>query len=200
MALSHLLLSLLAISTSVFAQSSTTYTDPDNGITFQGYTDTTTDVTIGLVFPEGSDSNDEFIGEIVSPLTNQWVGVCLGGTMLDNLLLVAWPYEDTVVYSPRYATSYSLPALYEGPTITSLESTSVNSTYWKWVFRCENCTTWTGGSINLTSTASPLAWALSNTTVDDPADPDSAFAKHTNDGSFEEDFYAAQSAYYFNWA
>lgn len=66
-------------------------------------------MTIGLAFPTGTDSTDEFIGEIISPVTNQWVGICLGGTMLNNLLLVAWPYEDTVVYSPRYATSFTLP-------------------------------------------------------------------------------------------
>ncbi|KAH7920847.1 CBD9-like protein [Leucogyrophana mollusca] len=182
MGFTRLLTSLLAISGSVLAQSSTSYTDPDNGITFQGYTDTTTNVTYGFVFPSGSDSDDEFIGEIISPVANQWVGICLGGTMLDNLLLVTWPYGDSVVYSPRYATSYSLPALYAGPTITALPSTTVNDTYWKFVYRCQNCTTWTGGSIDLTSTNSTLAWALSTVAVDDPSDPDSAFAKHT-DGS-----------------
>ncbi|KAH7915559.1 hypothetical protein BJ138DRAFT_58881 [Hygrophoropsis aurantiaca] len=200
MAFARLLAGLLAISGSVLAQSSTSYTDPDNGITFQGYTDAITDVTYGFVFPAGSDSDDEFIGEIISPVTNQWVGIALGGTMLNNLLLVAWPYDDTVVYTPRYATSYTLPTLYTGPTITALPSTSVNETYWKFVYRCQNCTDWIGGSIDLTSTNSTLAWALSTVAVDDPADPDSAFAKHTDDGAFYENYYAAQSADYYNYA
>ncbi|KAF9240034.1 hypothetical protein BU15DRAFT_74261 [Melanogaster broomeanus] len=199
MSLSHLFLGLLAISRTVFAQDSVTYTDPDNGITFQGYTNTSTDVTIGFVFPFAPDPNDEFIGEIVSPLTNKWIGVGLGGGMLDDLLLVAWPYEYTVVYSARYATSRTLPSPYEGPIIHTLPYTTINDTHWKWVFHCLNCTTWAGGGLDLTAT-SRLAWALSNTTVDDPSDPDSAFARHTRVGYFEEDFCAAQNPDYYMWA
>ncbi|KAH7905028.1 hypothetical protein BJ138DRAFT_1165526 [Hygrophoropsis aurantiaca] len=196
MAFARLFAGLLAISGSVLAQSSTSYTDPDIGITFQGYTDATTDVTYGFVFPVGTDRDGEFIGEIISPVTNQWVGVALGGTMLDNLLLVAWPYGDTVVSSPRYATSFTLPALYAGPTITALPFTYVNETHWKFVYLCRNCTTWTNGTLDSTSKNSTVAWALSTVAVDDPANPDSAFAKHTAHGAFYENYHAARSALY----
>ena len=87
-----------------FAQSSSSYTD--QGITFQGITDPTYNVTYGFVFPPLTETNEttEFIGEIVTPVSNQWIGVALGGQMADDLLLVLWPNGDEIMYSPRWAT------------------------------------------------------------------------------------------------
>lgn len=83
---------------------SVSYIDPDNGIVFQGYTDPVHNVTYGAVFPTTTTSTD-FIGEIVAPLAAEWVGLALGGAMLGDLLLVAWPNGNTIVSSARY-TSY----------------------------------------------------------------------------------------------
>ena len=79
------------------------YTDPGNGIVFQGYTDPVHSVTYGAVFPPLTADSTEFVGEIVAPNANAWVGIALAGEMLDNLLLVAWPNGDSIVGSPRYA-------------------------------------------------------------------------------------------------
>ncbi|EIW75757.1 hypothetical protein CONPUDRAFT_140074 [Coniophora puteana RWD-64-598 SS2] len=189
-------LGLVALCGSALAQTSSTYTDPDNGIVFEGYTDQ--NVTVGFALPPINVDN-EFLGEIIAPVTQQWVGIALGGTMLDNLLLVAWPYGENVVYSPRYATSYTLPTLYDGPVITSLVGTYVNETYWKWVFRCQNCTTWEGGSLNTTSTSATVYWVSSNVTVEDPASANSSFTKHNDGASWDENFVAAQQGLYWNW-
>ena len=91
----------------VFAQSSSSYTDPGNGFVFQGITDPVHSVTYGLVFPplatSGSNPN-EFIGEIVAPNDAKWVGLSLGGAMLQNILLVAWPNAGNIVFSSRYTS------------------------------------------------------------------------------------------------
>lgn len=98
--------------------------------------------------------------------------------MADNLLLVAWPNDGAIVFSPRYTTyvlnvlfvshlqsylnansGYIQPTPYAGPTITTLQST-INGTFWKWIFRCQNCTTWDSGSLDTTSTT-VMAWAIS---------------------------------------
>ncbi len=79
----------------------------DQGITFQGLQEPTHDVWYGFVFPPttvtGAEAQ-EFIGEIVAPVVNQWVGLAFGGQMADNLLLVAWPNGNEIMFSPRYAT------------------------------------------------------------------------------------------------
>ncbi|KAI0320478.1 cellobiose dehydrogenase [Amylostereum chailletii] len=187
---------ILSLLGTALAQSSTSYYDSGNGITFQGITDPTYGVTYGAVFPplvtSGAQST-EFIGEIVAPVAAKWIGLALGGAMLNDLLLVAWPNANEIVYSTRWATTYVQPVEYDGPTITNLPSTAVNSTHWKWVFRCQNCTTWTGGGLNTASTA-VFAWAYSNVGVDDPSDPQSTFQEHTDFGFFGENLAAAHAS------
>ena len=88
------------------AQSGGAYVDPDNGITFFGFTEPAHGVTYGYTFPPlvntGSNST-EFIGEIIAPINIKWAGVSPGGSMLNNLLLVAWPNAGAIVRSARIA-------------------------------------------------------------------------------------------------
>ncbi|KAH7911765.1 putative cellobiose dehydrogenase [Hygrophoropsis aurantiaca] len=197
MNLSQLLLSIITLSGFALAQSSSSYTDPANGFVFQGYSEPVHSVTYGLVFPPlvttGANST-EFIGEIVATSDAQWIGLALGGAMAGDLLIVAWPNGNSIVYSARYTTGYVQPTAYAGPTITTLSST-VNSTNWKWIFRCQNCTAWTGGGIDLGG-GGALAWAYSDIAVDDPSDPQSTFQEHTDFGFFGETFSAAHNPNY----
>ncbi|EIM84175.1 uncharacterized protein STEHIDRAFT_62168 [Stereum hirsutum FP-91666 SS1] len=196
--LRRVFLGLLPLVGSALAQSSSAYTDSGNGIVFQGYTDPVHNVTYGIVLPPTTETSEatEFIGEIVAPVAAQWVGIALGGAMLDNLLLVAWPNDGDIVSSTRYATDYVQPVEYDGPTLTDLPSTSVNSTHWKWVFRCQNCTSWSGGGSLATTGTGVLAWAYSDVGVDDPSDPQSTFSEHTDFGFFGEVYSAAHSDNY----
>ena len=86
------------------AQAGGQYVDPDNGITFWGYTEPAHGVTYGYIFPPLSANSNEFIGEIVAPIATKWAGVSPGGAMVNNLLLVAWPNGNSIVRSARYAT------------------------------------------------------------------------------------------------
>ena len=91
----------------VFSQSASNYVDPDNGFQFTGLTDPVHNVTYGFTFPPlattGAQST-EFIGEIIAPIDAQWIGVALGGEMIGDLLLVAWPNGNSIVSSTRWAT------------------------------------------------------------------------------------------------
>ncbi|KAI0047487.1 hypothetical protein FA95DRAFT_1217544 [Auriscalpium vulgare] len=189
----HLTIGLLPLLRLALAQQSSSYVDPLNGIAFQGMTDSTYGITIGAVFPPVGTQSTEFIGEIVAPKSATWIGVALGGAMVKNLLLVAWPSENSVVASARYATGHVLPSVYSGPVITNLPSTSVNDTHWNWVFRCQNCTSWTGGSLN-TTTSSTWAWAYSTSAVDTPSNPSSTFKIHTDFGHWTENMSAGHAS------
>jgi len=159
------------------AQSSTAYTD--SGIAFQGWTDTTTNITIGFALPPTTATGataTEFIGEIRAPIANKWAGIALGGQMANNLLLVAWPNAGAVVASPRFATGYIQPTVYAGPTLTTLSS-AVTATDWTWVFRCQNCTAWAGGALD-TSSSAVMAYVYGLTAVDTPASASSNFLEH----------------------
>ncbi|KAI0777591.1 cellobiose dehydrogenase [Trametes elegans] len=197
MKLKQVLLALLPFAGSVYSQVAAPYTDSGNGFIFDGITDPVYGVSYGFVLPQASTSS-EFIGEIVAPLDAKWIGIALGGAMIGDLLLVAWPNGKEIVSTPRYATGYTLPNVYEGPTLTTLPSSEVNSTHWKFVFRCQNCTTWDGGSIDPTGTG-VFAWAYSSVAVDDPSDPGSTFAEHTDFGFFGINFPDAQNSNYQNY-
>ena len=88
------------------SQTGSAYTDPDNGITFYGYTEAANKATFGYIFPPSTSTTtpNEFIGEIVAPIALKWAGVAPGGSMLKQLLLVAWPNGNDIVRSARYAT------------------------------------------------------------------------------------------------
>ncbi|KZS87659.1 cellobiose dehydrogenase [Sistotremastrum niveocremeum HHB9708] len=178
------LIALASVVTGVLSQS-VAYTD--SGINFQGIFETTHGIQYGFVFPPTTATGataQEFIGEIIVPVVNQWVGLAFGGQMADNLLMVAWPNANNIVFSPRYATGYIQPTPYAGPTVTTLES-SVNSTYWKWIFRCQNCTTWDGGSMD-TNGGPVFAWVIGLSPVFTPSSPASDFNEHDDFGFWGE--------------
>lgn len=79
--------------------------------------------------------------------------------MANNLLVVAWPNGQEIVHSPRFAPSYLQPTVYAGPTITTLSESVESDGSWKWIYRCQNCTTWTGGSMATTGTP-VFAWVI----------------------------------------
>ncbi|KAF8176479.1 cellobiose dehydrogenase [Pholiota molesta] len=204
----RLALGVLPFIGSALAQSGGAYVDPDNGITFFGYTDPVHLVTYGYAFPPlattGSNST-EFIGEIVAPIATAWAGVAPGGAMVNNLLLVAWPNAGAIVRSARFATDYILPTAMTGPVLTDLPSSKVNATHWKWVYRCQNCVSWATAS---GTTSIPIgafgvpAWAWSNVAVDTPSDPQSTFVEHTDFGFFGLDWSQAHvsAAQYQLWS
>ncbi|CAK5262202.1 unnamed protein product [Mycena citricolor] len=131
------------LTSAAFSQAATQFTDSESGISFWGITDLAHGVTYGYVFPPLATSGPnptEYIGTIVAPVANRWAGFALSGTMIDSLLVAAWPNNGNIVFTTRYATANVLPSVYPGPVITTLPSSHVNSTHWKWVFRCQNCT------------------------------------------------------------
>jgi hypothetical protein len=88
-------------------------------------------------------------------LEHLWLTTCYFwfGRMQTSLFIASvWPSESLVkmfkLYeSPNFSNSnraYENPTIYSGPTLTQLSSSTINSTHWKFVFRCQNCTSWTG--------------------------------------------------------
>ncbi|KAF8908090.1 hypothetical protein CPB84DRAFT_1674456 [Gymnopilus junonius] len=200
-------LSVLPLIGSALAQAGGAYIDPDNGISFYGYTEPAHGVTYGYIFPPLASNSSEFIGEIVAPIATEWAGVSPGGAMVNNLLLVAWANGNSIVRSARYATLVGILQEYSsamaGPVLTDLPSSKVNSTHWKWVYRCQNCVCNTGSvsSIPISGTGVP-AWAWSSHAVDDPTNAQSTMAEHDDFGFFGLPWSAAHvtQAQYDLWA
>jgi hypothetical protein len=117
-----------------------------------------------------------------------------------------------------YASSYAYPTYYAGPVLTTLPYTTINSTHWRWVFRCQNCVgklsgrymnvghrsdrfplAWTnsvgGGSLNQAGSGA-IGYVSSEVAVDTPSNPNSTFAEHSYDSITGLDLSGAHNANY----
>ena len=98
MKFSNLLLSGLASLTA--AQSAGPYTDAKSGISFNYFAAPAGAYFFGIALPANSTGNTDFIATIGGKGTG-WSGVSLGGTMLNKLLIAAWPNSQAIVSTFR---------------------------------------------------------------------------------------------------
>lgn len=126
--------------------------------------------------------------------------------MTQALLLMAWPYQDQVLTSFRYATGYQAPDVYTGDaTLTTLAS-SVNDTAFEIVYLCKNCWQWNQGGAtgNVSTTAgfAVLGRAASNEAVTNPGCPnDITIPYHSRAfGQYGAPFSSATAASYSAYA
>ncbi|EJD48894.1 cellobiose dehydrogenase [Auricularia subglabra TFB-10046 SS5] len=196
MRLSLAIAALTAYARLALSQSSQFCDSGVGNLCFQSFTDPVHGISFRLVVP-ASSSTTEFIGEIEAPADAKWVGLCLGGGMLNNPLLMAWPNGNAFVTTSRMVNAYVQPTAYAGPQITTItKASSINANgSWKWVFRCQNCTTWATGSLDTNGTP-VLAWAYGATAVNTPSDPNSNFAQHDDFGFWGMNLAAAHDANY----
>ncbi|KAL4892213.1 hypothetical protein BDV59DRAFT_193757 [Aspergillus ambiguus] len=197
----RLVATVLAVGTALqpcWGQSSApvAYTHPDTGIIFDTWTVPAGTVTGGLTFgvalPTTALETDatEFIGYLECALDTSaggWCGLSMGGSMPNNLLFMAYPYEDTVLTSLRFTSGYVMPSVYTGnATVTQITST-VNATHYTLLFRCEGCLSWNQsnqtGSASTSSGRLVLGWAQATESPTNPSCPDDiSLVQHDSDG------------------
>ncbi|KAI1380835.1 hypothetical protein F4677DRAFT_199933 [Hypoxylon crocopeplum] len=187
------------------AQEAVPYTDPDTGIEFATWAQG--GQTYGMALPEDALTNDasEYIG--ILQCTTGWCGVSHGesGQMTQALLLVAWPYEDQVLTSFRFATGYNLPGVYDGNATLTQISSKVNATNFELIFRCQNCFAWdqagAAGSVQTSSGLLILGRAMAKTLPTNAQCPaDIRFVQHENFGQFGAPLEGVAKAQYADWA
>ncbi|KAE8154660.1 hypothetical protein BDV25DRAFT_147246 [Aspergillus avenaceus] len=170
------------------AQSGTpvAYTDSETGITFDTWTVPASSGTGGFVFgvalPSTALTEDatDFIGYLNCKAEDAsaagWCGVSFSSSMTSSLLLVAYPYEDSVLTSLRFGSGYSMPDVYTGDANITQISSSVNETNFELLFHCKNCLVWdqNGQTGNATTSKGRLVlgWAQASSDVESPSCPD----------------------------
>ncbi|TGJ83688.1 hypothetical protein E0Z10_g5078 [Xylaria hypoxylon] len=180
----------------------TVYTDSKTGITFDTWivpdtaagasgTGTWGGMTMGVALPSNALTTDatEFIGYLLCPSNSTtltgWCGISLAGPMTNSLLLMAYPYNNQVLTSFRYATGYDNPELYTGDAKLTQISSTVNSTHYSLIYRCQNCLSWNqGGATGSVSTSAGflvLGWCNAFPSPGNPSCPDKVtLVQHDN--------------------
>jgi hypothetical protein len=148
--------------------------------------------TFRIALPSDATNNAAYdtILQIISPITQTWVGFAWGGGMTNNPLTVAWPNgnQGQMSVSSRWSAGRTLPGIYSGATLRTL-STARNSTHWTVEVVCTGCSRWNsqqnGGRLETQAgSASTFAWAISRTAVPQPSNPSGSFPVHNNQGMF----------------
>ncbi|KAI0014611.1 fungal cellulose binding domain-containing protein [Xylariomycetidae sp. FL0641] len=206
---SHLATALVAASLNVqqclgVDSQPTSFTDSETGITFDTWivpdtanggsssTSTWGGMTFGVALPEDALTTDatEFIGYLQCPSNSTeltgWCGISFGGPMTNSLLLTAWPHEDQVLTSFRFATGYNMPELYTGDAELTQISSTVNETTYTLLFRCQNCLSWnqggTKGSVATSGGFMTVGWCNAFPAPGNPSCPDEITVEQHDNG------------------
>ncbi|KAK4150359.1 cellobiose dehydrogenase [Chaetomidium leptoderma] len=192
-----------------------TYTDAETGIKLSTWSSTSPALfTFGMALPANALTKDatEYIGllrcSIADATSPGYCAISHGqsGQMTQALLLVAWASEGTVYTSFRYATGYTLPALYTGDAKLTQISSNISADSFEVLFRCENCFAWDqdGASASVSTSAGNLV--LGRASAKDglvgATCPDTAtFGFHSNGfGQWGAPLEGAVSESYADWA
>ncbi|KAH6903287.1 cellobiose dehydrogenase [Coprinopsis sp. MPI-PUGE-AT-0042] len=176
--------------------------DDDIETCFQRYYDPNTETAWGYLFPpaspQGQPPRNEFIGIFTGPVESGWIGNSLGGQMRSNPLVVGWLDNDNkALVSIRFTDQLLSPDVFEGPELTVLGTSGSNGTHQRIVYRCQNCTQWTGGTNGIPSNGTAeFGYAGGSQKPPNVTDVDSSIPQHSIAGLHDLDVSAARSSSY----
>ncbi|KAI1332560.1 hypothetical protein F5Y16DRAFT_119294 [Xylariaceae sp. FL0255] len=194
----------VSIRTCVAQSAPVMYTDPSTGIKLGTWVEG--NMTFGLALPSNALTTDasEYIG--ILKCLSGWCGISHGqsGQMTEALLLMAWNNGNEVLTSFRYATGYTMPAVYTGVANVTQISSNVTSDGFELIYRCTGCFSWdqdgATGSVSTSSGDLILGWADSSATPTDPDCPNSiSFTEHTAFGQWGAPLAGLASSNYTEW-
>lgn len=193
-----------ALASCIIAQT-TSYADPNTGITFAAYKDSTTGAQYGIAMPQASPPTD-FIGQLIAPISNGtgWTSLSLSPGKSSNLMIAAWPNDQNIVSSFREATNYAAPYTPSGSSIsrTSItKGTFVNETHYSYTFLCQGCLTVAPNFQGSNTISTAVGWSISTETLSEVADANGPLTYY-NEGNdvFAVTFKNAQSSDFATWA
>ena len=124
--------------------------------------------------------------QLKAPSGTQWIGLGQGSQMAGaNIFMVYAASSSNVTISNRLGVGQKEPSYPSSAQITSLDGTEVGSDGSMTAnVRCDNCLSWSGGSMNPTDDNSAWIWSYRNGNPIDSTDPNANLQQHDNMGTF----------------
>ncbi|KAI4722485.1 CBD9-like protein [Aureobasidium sp. EXF-10727] len=99
-----------------------------------------------------------------APSTYSWFAFGIGGQMKNSLMFIGYPSSNGtgVTLSPRLSTGHQQPQ-YTSSKNVQVKSSSITNGAYQLMGVCYNCTTWSLGTMDTTSTQQPFIFALGPT-------------------------------------
>ncbi|KAK6005245.1 hypothetical protein QM012_008024 [Aureobasidium pullulans] len=124
-----------------------------------------------------------------APSTYSWFAFGIGGQMKNSLMFIGYPSSNGtgLTLSPRLSTGHSQPQYTNSKDVQVRSSSITNGTY-ELMGVCYNCSTWSLGTMDTTSSSQPFIFALGPTGQTISSDSTSQnIAYHTLYNSFSMD-------------
>ncbi|KAK7703709.1 hypothetical protein SLS57_010816 [Botryosphaeria dothidea] len=141
-----------------------------------------------------SGSGDIFL-QITAPTSYAWVALGQGSSMSGSQMFIVYTSADgnNVTVSPRLSSGHSMPQFTSDTQITLLEGSSVSNGQMTANFKCANCNSWSGGSMDFSSSSATWIHASKSGSALNSDDTSESISQHGNDyGSWDWDFSAAK--------
>lgn len=140
--------------------------------------------------PASTASSDDgpIYMQLQAPSDMEWVALGQGDQMEGaNIFVVYASSPSNVTVSPRLGTGHSMPHFTPDTKVSVLEGSGIEDDVMTANFRCDNCLSWSGGSMDPTDSASSWIWAYKR---GEPLDSDStseSISFHDSMGGFTFD-------------
>ncbi|KAK5006798.1 hypothetical protein LTR39_005567, partial [Cryomyces antarcticus] len=155
-----------------------------------------TNVCYSLNIPDttaSSGSGDVYF-QLSAPTTYSWVSLGQGSRMAGSNMFVLYTNKagTNVTLSPRLGTSYAQPNYNSAAKVTLLDGTGVSNGIMTANVKCSNCQSWSGGSMDFTSSSGSWIYAGQPGSPLNSDDTSASIGQHGSQGSFSFDFSKAK--------
>jgi len=127
--------------------------------------------------------------QISAPSGTQWVSFGQGNRMSGSNMFVVYAQDSTnVTLSPRLGTGHSMPRYNSDALVTLLDGSGIASDGSMVAnVRCDNCESWSGGSMDFTDSSSSWIHASRSGDALDTDDASASIQQHNTDTTFSLD-------------
>ncbi|KAL7275457.1 hypothetical protein RUND412_001585 [Rhizina undulata] len=139
-----------------------------------------------------SDGNDLYI-QLTAPSSSGWAAVGIGSQMMGALIFLMYPSSDgkNITLSPRLGLGEFQPNFDSSIEYTLLSGTGISDSLMTANVKCSNCRTWSGGSIDTSSTSQNFIWAVGSGETIRSDSTSYSIQEHSQKGFFAQDIVAA---------
>ncbi|KAK5070135.1 hypothetical protein LTR64_001972 [Lithohypha guttulata] len=146
-------------------------------------------IAVNVPSDTASSGSGPIFFQISAPSGTAWTAFGQGSRMAgSNMFVIYSAGNGNVTLSPRLGTGHNMPQHDSSTMVTLLEGSGVASDGSLIAnVRCDNCNSWSGGSMSYTSSSSSWIYASRSGSALDSTDVSESIAMHNSDTSFSLD-------------
>lgn len=160
------------------ASGQTALYSPEDGISFR----------VNVPPSTASSEDGPIYLQLQAPADMAWVGFGQGSRMRDSHMFVVYASSPSnVTLSPRLGTGHLMPRFTSDTEVSLLEGTGIEDGVMTANFRCDNCLSWSGGTMDPTDDSSSWIWAAMRGEPLNSDDVEERISHHDIKGAFSFD-------------